>query len=154
MAQAHSDERLNQRVTSSEADLEQIRERPTAWLADRDEVDAAAGVSVSAVSRPESSGMSNISALFDATWTPNGSREPQSAQLVARMCPQDDAFPVFPRYDLATQFDVMRVVGESTELPVPRVRWLEQDPAVLGTPFLVMDRAPRAGPGRQSPVRF
>ena len=154
MAQAHSDERLNQRVTSGEADLEQIRERLTAWLADRDEVDAASGVEVSAVSRPESSGMSNISVLFDATWTPNGSREPQSTQLVARMCPQDDAFPVFPNYDLTTQFDVMRVVGEKTDLPVPRVRWMEQDPAVLGTPFLVMDRATGQAPVDNPPYVF
>ena len=58
--------------------------------------DASAGVEVSAVSRPDSSGMSKFSVLFDATWTPAGSTEGQSAQLVARMCPLDDAFPVFP----------------------------------------------------------
>ncbi|MFN7243988.1 MAG: phosphotransferase family protein, partial [Dietzia cercidiphylli] len=122
MTQKRSDEPLHQRVTSGEADLDEFRERLTAWLAARDEVDASAGVEVSAVSRPESSGMSNISVLFDAAWAPVGeassgdTAEPQSAQLVARMCPQDDAFPVFPVYDLAKQFDLMRVVGENTEL--------------------------------------
>ncbi|KAA0919846.1 phosphotransferase family protein [Dietzia sp. ANT_WB102] len=147
-------------MTSGEADLDEFRERLTAWLAARDEVDAAAGVEISEVSRPESSGMSNISVLFDATWTPAGTAAPggaagrRSAQLVARMCPQDEAFPVFPVYDLATQFDVMRVVGENTRLPVPRVRWLEQDPAILGAPFLVMDRASGRAPVDNPPYVF
>ena len=149
-----SDEPLNQRITSGEADLNEFRERLTLWLAGRDEVDSDAGVEVSAVSRPESSGMSNISVLFDAAWTPAGSTERQSAQLVARMCPQDDAFPVFPVYDLQKQFDVMRVVRENTDLPVPRVMWLEQDPAVLGTPFLVMDRATGRAPVDNPPYVF
>ena len=70
------------------------------------------------------------------------------------MCPQDDAFPMFPVYDLAKQFDVMRVVGENTDLPVPRVRWLEQDPAILGTPFLVMDRATGRAPVDNPPYVF
>ena len=61
-----SDEPLNQRITSGEADLDEFREHLTLWLAGRDEVDSDAGVEVSAVSRPESSGMSNISVLFDA----------------------------------------------------------------------------------------
>ncbi|MGI9588415.1 MAG: phosphotransferase family protein [Dietzia maris] len=160
MTQTHSDEPLHQRVTSGEADLDEFRDRLTAWLSARDEVDPSAGVEVSAVSRPESSGMSNISVLFDATWTPagpastGGAAEPQTAQLVARMCPLDDAFPVFPVYDLATQFEVMRVVGENTDLPVPRVRWLEQDPAVLGSPFLVMDRATGRAPVDNPPYVF
>ncbi|WP_194860304.1 phosphotransferase family protein [Dietzia sp. SYD-A1] len=149
-----SDEPLNQRITSGEADLDEFRERLTLWLAGRDEVDSDAGVEVSAVSRPESSGMSNISVLFDAAWTPGGSSERQSVELVARMCPQDDAFPVFPVYDLQKQFDVMRVVRENTDLPVPRVRWLEQDPAVLGTPFLVMDRASGRAPVDNPPYVF
>ncbi|WP_193746909.1 phosphotransferase family protein, partial [Dietzia sp. UCD-THP] len=149
-----SDEPLTQRITSGEADLDEFRERLTLWLAGRDEVDSDAGVEVSAVSRPESSGMSNISVLFDAAWTPAGSSERQSAQLVARMCPQDDAFPVFPVYDLQKQFDVMRVVRENTDLPVPRVRWLELDPAVLGTPFLVMDRASGRAPVDNPPYVF
>ena len=165
VTQTHSDEPLHQRVTSGETDLDEFRDRLTAWLAARDEVDAFAGVEVSAVSRPESSGMSNISVLFDASWTPaetsksgapnsGGSTGRKSAQLVARMCPQDDAFPVFPVYDLQKQFDVMRVVGEHTDLPVPRVRWLEQDPAILGTPFLVMDRATGRAPVDNPPYVF
>lgn len=160
MTQIRSDEPLHQRVTSGETDLDQFRDRLTAWLADRDEVDASAGVEVSEVHRPESSGMSNISVLFDAAWNPadedgtGGSPGRHSAQLVSRMCPQDDALPVFPVYDLQKQFDVMRVVGEHTDLPVPRARWLEQDPTILGTPFLVMDRVTGQAPVDNPPYVF
>ena len=106
------------------------------------------------MTRPDASGMSNISILFDASWTSADTGERESARLVARMCPLDDAFPVFPVYDLARQFDVMRVVGEHTDLPVPRVRWLEEDPAVLGSPFLVMDRATGVAPVDNPPYVF
>lgn len=46
------------------------------------------------------------------------------------------------------------MVGEHTDLPVPRVRWLEQDPAVLGSPFLVMDRATGVAPVDNPPYVF
>lgn len=168
MATTHSDERLNQTVTSGQADLGDLRARLISWLAGRPEVagspsvaaeDSAAaggssGVEVGEVTRPEASGMSNISILFDASWTSAETGVRESARLVARMCPLDDAFPVFPVYDLARQFDAMRVVGEHTDLPVPRVRWLEDDPSVLGAPFLVMDRVSGVAPVDNPPYVF
>lgn len=47
MTQVRSEEPLHQRVTSGEAELDEFRERLTAWLAERDEVDAAAGATFS-----------------------------------------------------------------------------------------------------------
>ena len=44
----------------------------------------------------------------------------------------------FPEYDLGMQFHVMRILGEAKRVPVPEVLWLEEDPATLGVPFLVM----------------
>ncbi|MCD2262698.1 phosphotransferase family protein [Dietzia aurantiaca] len=157
-----TDKPLDQTVTSGEADLDDLRGRLTSWLAGRPQVaggagdaaDGRGGVEVGEVTRPDASGMSNISILFDACWTSADTGERESARLVARMCPLDDAFPVFPVYDLARQFDVMRVVGEHTDLPVPRVRWLEEDPAVLGSPFLVMDRATGVAPVDNPPYVF
>ena len=164
---ADADQALNQTVTSGEADLEDLRARLASWLAGRPEVaghggdhtggdpaGSGAGVEVGEVSRPEASGMSNISVLFDAAWTCAETGERESARLVARMCPQDEAFPVFPVYDLGLQFDVMRVVGEHTDMPVPRARWLEEDPAVLGSPFLVMDRVSGVAPVDNPPYVF
>ena len=46
---------------------------------------------------------------------------------------------MFPSYRMDHQFDVIRLVGEMTDVPVPRVRWLEPTGAVLGTQFFLMD---------------
>jgi len=37
------------------------------------------------------------------------------------------------------EFRVMRAL-EKTDVPVPRVLWLEEDESVLGTPFYLMER--------------
>ncbi len=46
---------------------------------------------------------------------------------------------MFSSYRMDHQFDVIRLVGELTDVPVPRVRWLEPTGKVLGTPFFLMD---------------
>jgi aminoglycoside phosphotransferase (APT) family kinase protein len=58
---------------------------------------------------------------------------------VARVAPTAEDVPVFPTYRLDHQFDVIRQVGELTDVPVPRVRWIDADGTVLGTPFFLMD---------------
>jgi aminoglycoside phosphotransferase (APT) family kinase protein len=85
---------------------------------------------------PESSGFSNDTLLFELeTRGPAGvRREP----LVARI--QPTGFQVFPEYDLGLQFRAMELLAK-TDVPVPRVRWLEEDDrTVLGAPFYLMDR--------------
>ncbi len=50
------------------------------------------------------------------------------------------AGPVLPgAHAVEREFRVMRALGSSA-VPVPRVLWLEEDPAILGTPFYVMER--------------
>jgi aminoglycoside phosphotransferase (APT) family kinase protein len=46
---------------------------------------------------------------------------------------------VFPSYRLDHQFEVIRLVAEKTDVPVPRVRWIETTGDVLGAPFFLMD---------------
>jgi len=91
------------------------------------------------VTVPESNGMSSETLLFDATWLDDDG-ERKTYELVARVAPDVSDVPVFPTYDLELQFRVMQVVAEHTEVPVPRVRWLELDPTPVGAPFFVMDR--------------
>lgn len=67
ITRTRSDEPLHQRVTLGDADLDEFRERPSAWLAGRDEVNAAASVEVWSASRRESSRTSDISVTFGAT---------------------------------------------------------------------------------------
>ena len=45
---------------------------------------------------------------------------------------------ILPDYDLEKQFRVMHRLTES-DVPVPRVRFFEADPADLGSPYFVMD---------------
>lgn len=87
---------------------------------------------------PSANGMSSETLLLTARWAEHGT--PVERRLVVRLAPRDDAVPVFPRYDLAAQFETMRLVRELTDVPVPRVLWYEPDPAPLGSPFFVMER--------------
>jgi len=47
--------------------------------------------------------------------------------------------------DLEQQFKVLRCL-EPTALPTPKVYWFEHDPAILGAPFLVMEKVPGTCP--------
>lgn len=48
----------------------------------------------------------------------------------------------------------MRRVGELTDVPVPRVRWIEPTGDVLGTPFFLMDRVEGVVPPDVMPYTF
>ncbi len=85
---------------------------------------------------PQSSGFSNETFLFDASWSdaPGG-----SGRFVLRAQPVD--YGLFPHIDvIAQQFETMRLLGACSDVPVPRTRWAEPTGAVLGQPFFVMDR--------------
>ncbi len=84
---------------------------------------------------PGHGGMSNDTVLCDASWT--SAAAPRSRRLVIRIEPSGPL--IFPSYDLEAEVRVMRILGEHTEVPVPRVLWYEPDRQVLGNPFAVME---------------
>lgn len=108
-----------------------LRARLTEWLSDR--IPGASALQLSALHKP-GAGESSDTQLFSASWREDGSERRLDAVL--RCAPSGDA--PFPEYDLGMQFGVMRALGEHTEVPVPEVLWLEEDPSVLGVPFLTM----------------
>jgi aminoglycoside phosphotransferase (APT) family kinase protein len=116
-------------------DPQEIKDDLEAWL--RRQLPGAADVTIDQLTVPQASGLSNLTILFDASWIQDGALRTQ--QLVARVAPEGPA--VFMEYDLGKEFRVMRALAEHTAVPVPTVRWVEEDAAVLGAPFLVMDRA-------------
>jgi aminoglycoside phosphotransferase (APT) family kinase protein len=59
---------------------------------------------------------------------------------VLRLAADPSAYTVFPEYDMPRQYRTMRLVAEHTDVPVPQVLWLEEDPGPLGAPFFVMER--------------
>jgi aminoglycoside phosphotransferase (APT) family kinase protein len=106
----------------------------TRWLGTK--LPGADDIRVSGVRTPSSSGLSAETVMFDASWRENGAERHEG--LVARVQPSGPA--VFPSYHLDVEFRVMRALGESTAVPVPRAFWQDDDPSVLGAPFLVMGR--------------
>jgi aminoglycoside phosphotransferase (APT) family kinase protein len=134
------------RPSSSKRDPEILRERLERWLSAQLPVGTAA--EVTHVHLPDANGMSSETILFDAVWS--GQRHP----LVARVAPADSTMPVFPRYDLDNQFQVMAQVREHSSVPVPVVYWSETNPEPLGAPFFVMARVSGQVPPDVMPYNF
>ena len=112
----------------------QTAETLTEWLAAR--VPDAVGITIDNVRAPSATGFSSDTLLFDASWTVAGDEVRRELVLKA----EPGGVTVFPEYDMAQQFRIMQTLAERTDVPVPPVHWLEEDPAVLGAPFYVMSR--------------
>jgi aminoglycoside phosphotransferase (APT) family kinase protein len=82
-------------------------------------------------------GWSHETWLFDAVWTDADGSHTQG------FCLRRDPGNALLRdlSDLAVQFEVLRCL-DGTPVPTPRPYFFEDDPAVLGAPFLVMERVP------------
>lgn len=100
----------------------------------------------------DSTGMSSETIILTAHWEKNG--QPVEQKLVARVAPTPQDVPVFPTYRLDHQFEVIRQVGELTDVPVPRVRWIENTGDVLGAPFFLMDYVDGVVPPDVMPYTF
>jgi aminoglycoside phosphotransferase (APT) family kinase protein len=100
----------------------------------------------------DANGMSSETLFVDVTWTEQG-RE-RGGRYVMRVTPDPQDVPVFPEYALRDQYDVMRLVGELTDVPVPRMRWLEPTGEVIGSPFFLMDHVEGVVPQDVLPYNF
>lgn len=119
------------RPRTSTREPEELGRRLAAWL------DATLpGAKVVNTSVPGSNGMSSETLLFDIEHPDTPERA-----CALRLAADPAAYTVFPTYDMPRQHRVMSLVAAHTDLPVPRVRWLEEDPGPLGAPFFVMARA-------------
>jgi len=116
----------------STRDLDATRARLEAWLGER-----LPGARIARLATPSGTGMSSETLLLDAVWREDDAE--RTGALVARVAPDPRDAPVFPSYDLATQFRVMQIAARGG-VPTPRVRWLELDAARIGASFFVMER--------------
>ena len=105
---------------------------------------------VSQVKAPDGNGMSSETLLFVLQRRPGSAPE----RYAARLAPLPSLVPVFADYDLETQGRCMELVAGHTDVPVPRVRWLEQDPRWLQAPFLVMNHIDGDVPTDMPPYVF
>ncbi|MBA7595453.1 hypothetical protein ES703_02416 [subsurface metagenome] len=119
-------------MLSREIDLADMQSRLIAWL--QQKMPQAQNISISGMER-SGAGLSNETFLFDLSWQEAGQQ--RSEGMVLRCPPRD--YPVFPEYSLDKQFHTMDCL-QGTNVPVPRVFWLEEDEKVLGTPFYIMGK--------------
>ncbi|MBL7486818.1 phosphotransferase family protein [Frankia sp. AgB1.9] len=115
-----------------------VRSGVLAWLAARHP--GGGDFALTEWHRP-SIGHSNETLLVTATWTQDA--RPHRLEAVLRLPP---LLPAFPSYDLRVQAEVQRVVA-GHGLPAPAVLAVEEDPAWLGSPFLLMERVRGRVPG-------
>jgi aminoglycoside phosphotransferase (APT) family kinase protein len=100
----------------------------------------------------ESNGMSSETIILTGRWEKDGQSVEQ--KWVARVAPRAEDVPVFKDYRLDHQFEVIRLVGELTDVPVPVVRWIDTSGDVLGTPFFLMDHVSGIVPPDVMPYTF
>ncbi len=100
----------------------------------------------------DSNGMSSETIILSGRWSADG--EPVRQKWVARVAPTAADIPVFADYRMDHQFELIRSVGELTDVPVPQVRWLEPTGTVLGTPFFLMDYVEGIVPPDVMPYTF
>jgi aminoglycoside phosphotransferase (APT) family kinase protein len=100
----------------------------------------------------DSNGMSSETIILTGRWEAHGQQHEQ--KWVARVAPTNEDVPVFSSYRMDHQFEVIRLVGEMTDVPVPLVRWLEPTGKVLGTQFFLMDYVSGVVPPDVMPYTF
>ncbi|HLM19345.1 MAG TPA: phosphotransferase family protein, partial [Acidimicrobiia bacterium] len=112
---------------TSTRDRDDIAERLASWL--RGVTDADDQPAVHPLDGPGKGGLSSETLLFDIAWTTGTQRHER--EVVVRLPPPPDAWPVFPTYDLGRQAAAMEIVGRSSSVPVPEILWYEPDPAAI-----------------------
>ncbi|MGY4711818.1 phosphotransferase family protein [Mycolicibacterium sp. CBM1] len=100
----------------------------------------------------DSNGMSSETIILTGRWERDGT--PVEQKWVARVAPTQQDVPVFITYRMDHQFDVIRLVEELTDVPVPKVRWIDAAGDVLGSPFFLMDHVEGVVPPDVMPYTF
>jgi aminoglycoside phosphotransferase (APT) family kinase protein len=118
----------------NELDEAQMAKALGSWLQQR--MGTVTEVKVSELFFPKGNGSSNLTGVFKAQWCDNEGTA-HAKRLVARLPPR--GVGLFPEYDLTLQFEIMRALSGNQSVPVSPVLWKEDDPAVLGSPFFIME---------------
>ncbi len=99
-----------------------------------------AGLAVTGIEIPVSTGFSNETVMVDLAWRSGGAERQE--RCVVRIEPADGGMfpPQTPHcsVSVAVQYRVMEAVARAGVAPVPPLLGYEPDPTVLGSPFFVM----------------
>ncbi|OBK75943.1 phosphotransferase family protein [Mycobacterium sp. 1164985.4] len=138
------------RLEHSSRDLSSLPGVMSRWLSTV--LPGGAAPEITVESGVDANGMSSETIILTGRWAADG--QPQEQKWVARVAPTTEDVPVFSSYRMDHQFDVIRLVQEKTDVPVPQVRWLENSGDVLGTPFFLMDYVDGRVPPDVMPYTF
>ncbi len=135
------------KMTVHEQDFATLAGPVAEWLESESPADGP--VTISDLHAPSGGGMSSVTLLFDAA-----SRDEEARPLVARMAPEDTAYPVFPSYNIVQQFEIMKLVAEHSDVPVPPIVGVDETGDVVGAPFGVMEAVSGRTPTDNPPYVF
>lgn len=138
------------RIQRSSRDVTTLPTVMSRWLTTQ--LPGSATPEITVESGVDTNGMSSETIMLAGRWTADGA--PAEQRWVMRVAPAAEDVPVFPTYRLDHQFEVMRLVGELTDVPVPTVRWIEPTGEVLDRPFFLMDRIDGEVPPDVMPYTF
>ncbi|QKV93061.1 phosphotransferase family protein [Streptomyces sp. NA02950] len=116
-------------------DARATAERLAVWFGAR--LADATDVVVSGLDVPTGAGFTNETLMIRLTWW-DAQGAARTHALILRMAPT--RYQVHPDSRFAAQVRLQRILAADTDLPVPPVLWHEEDPSVLGAPFMIMER--------------
>jgi len=129
-------------VTTKRRDPEDVRRALERWLPGRLDGRTLEDLRVAP---PQGHGFSNDTLIVDAIV------DGQELSLVIQAAPTAEG--LFPEYPIARMARIQQDLRDHADVPVANVRWLEEDPAVLGAAFYVMDRLDGRVPD-ESPMAY
>ena len=138
------------RIQRSSRDVSTLPTVISHWLATKLPGDTTPEITVE--SGVDTNGMSSETLMLTGRWTVEGT--PNEQRWVMRVAPAPEDVPVFPTYRLDHQFEVMRLVGQLSDVPVPTVCWLEPSGTVIDRPFFLMERVDGEVPPDVMPYTF
>ena len=112
-------------------ELLEVQSKLLPWL--QNKMPQARNLSISEMKVPEA-GFSTDTFLFDVNWEEAGQQK--SEGMVIRRPPE---LSIWPDYDLGLQVKIMQCL-QRTNIPVPKVHWMERNESILGSPFFIMNK--------------
>jgi aminoglycoside phosphotransferase (APT) family kinase protein len=130
-------------MLSQGIELEDLKLKILPWL--QEKMPHAGTLEISDMERA-GAGFTSISIPFTLTWREAG--QPWTAGMVFRATGLGD--PVYPDPKIEKQFRIMKSL-QPTEVPVPRVYWMEKGSEPLGFPFYIMGKVEGVIPSEYPP---
>lgn len=121
-------------VAPATRDLSILAAKLAGWLGGK--MPGATNIRIENLAYPFGAGQSHETILFDARWDEAGQERLRG--LVVRIKPT--SFTVYYDDMFTEQYELMRVLHADGRVKVADTFWYEEDPALLGAPFFVMEK--------------